>query len=76
MNLFPIPEDVAYELGRAEDLVDEPMEARFHRTCKYCGADGLKWIRGEFEAGSGWVLAYSYGPLANKLHACDSKYQP
>jgi hypothetical protein len=76
MNLFPIPEDVAYELGRTDIDYDCDDVPRLNRVCKLCGADGLMWVRHELEAGSGWVLAYSYGPLANKLHACESKYRP
>lgn len=78
MNLFPIPEDVTYELGRTDldGVFDEPAPPRLNRVCKLCGADNLMWVKRATEKGDAWVLAYAYGPLANKLHACESKYQP
>ncbi len=37
--------------------------------CKKCGYYGLKWRRDV----SGWGLAYTDGPLKDKLHACENQ---
>lgn len=63
--MFELPENVIYELGRTDIIEDNCLPHTI--KCKYCGCEGLKHVKKE---NGRWDLAYAYGKLKDKLHAC------
>lgn len=85
MNLFSIPEDIAYELSRIDldfesheilpiyDIYNHPVAQYIgrenFRTCKKCGEPYLRMT----ETKHGWRLTYATGKLEGKIYACPSE---